>query len=316
MVKKAFTSVILLLSLLSLSLAQNFTTKEVFLTKDDSLKLFGILTMPNNVKNPPVALIIADSGPTDLNGNQPGVHNNVLKLLADSLANNGIASLRYDKRGIAQSKYTGFDEYHLHFIDYVNDAIYWINYLKNLHKFSQIVIIGHGQGALIGIIAATKDSVNKLITLEGAGRPLDSILRAQFKGQPHNIVVEADNIIEKLKQGQTVKHIPSILYDVFRPSIQPFMISWMQYDPQQEIKKLNIPILVIHGTADFQLDTLNAVKLAKANPHAKLLIIKHMNHILRHVPDNHSENIATYFKPYLPLDPKAVHAIVQFIKNN
>ena len=94
----------------------------------------------------PVVLIIPGSGPTDMDGNSaalPG-KNNSLKYLAEGLAGKGIASLRYDKRGIASSASAGKDEYSMRFEDGIKDARGWIDYLSRDKRISGIYVLGHG----------------------------------------------------------------------------------------------------------------------------------------------------------------------------
>ena len=87
--------------------------------------VYGTLLLPNTINNH-VALIISGSGPTDRNGNQPNLVNNSLKMLAESLYSHGIASLRYDKRAIAESKIDNLSESDIRFEHYVQDAAAWL----------------------------------------------------------------------------------------------------------------------------------------------------------------------------------------------
>src|ERR1043165_3945869 len=74
--------------------------------------LHGTLLVPASTRPVPLAVIIAGSGPTDRDGNSPMLQgkNNSLKMLAEGLAARGIASVRYDKRGIAGSAKAGGNE--------------------------------------------------------------------------------------------------------------------------------------------------------------------------------------------------------------
>ena len=104
-------------------------------TKEGQIK--GKLLLPGGVKTCPVVLIIAGSGPTDMDGNSAigNLRNNSLKFLAEGLAANGIASLRFDKRGIGTSASAGKEEAKLRFEDYVNDVTGWIDYLAKEKRF-------------------------------------------------------------------------------------------------------------------------------------------------------------------------------------
>jgi len=289
---------------------------DTLVIKPDSVNIYGVLTMPANATKPPLVIIIAGSGPTDMNGNQPRMKSGIYKILSDSLVKHSIATFRYDKRAIGLSKYPGFDESKLTFDTYVNDAAYIANYLKQTDKFSQIIIAGHSEGSLIGMIAAQKAPVDKFISLEGAGRPIDVILKEQLATQPEFIKKDAYPIIDSLKQGKTVNDIPKILYALFRPSVQPYLISWMKYDPAKEIAKLKIPVLIIQGTTDIQVSTEDAKILKQAYPQAKLVIVEGMNHILRQAPKDKNQNIKTYLRDDLPLMQQPVEAIVKFVFQN
>ena len=293
---------------------QYATKAEVSVKTLDGVRLYGTLTLPKKVANPPIVLIIPGSGPVDRDGNAPKMKMNIYKILADSLAKHGIASLRYDKRGIGKSKVPDLDESALTIETYVNDADTWLQWIKNQKHFSQIIVLGHSEGSLIGILAAQKQKIDKFISVAGAGRPIDQVLKEQLQSQPKSIREKAFPIIDSLKHGKKVQNVPRQLYALFRPGVQPYLISWMKYDPAKEIAKLHIPILIIQGTTDLQVSTLDAKLLAQANPNAKLDIITGMNHIFRKAPRNRIRNLLTYTKPDLPIMHKFVNDIVEFIK--
>lgn len=275
--------------------------------------IFGTLTIPKDIKAMPVALIIAGSGPTDRNCNGPMLKTEAYKKLAYELAKNNIASLRYDKRGIAESHTAGENESDLRFDDYVNDARGWIQLLKHDKRFSKVIVVGHSEGSLIGMIAAGS-AADKFISIAGVGQSADKLLKTQLADQPAKIKDLSYSIIDSLVLGKTIKKVDPMLYALFRPSVQPYMISWFQYDPQVEIKKLNIPVMLIQGTNDIQVSVEDVNLLAKANPKAQLLIIENMNHIFRIIEGDRNANIATYNNPSLPISNKLTTGIVEFIK--
>jgi len=271
--------------------------------------------IPGKFDKGPVALIIAGSGPTDRNGNNPVMKNESLRMLAQALAANGIASVRYDKRGIAASKASMKGEADLRFEDYIADAQQWIELLKKDRRFSKVVVIGHSEGSLIGMLAAYQGG-DAFVSIAGAGRSADKILKEQLSKQPQAVQDLSFPIIDSLVQGKTVTNIDPMLNSLFRPSVQPYIISWFKYDPQAEIKKLSIPVLVLQGTNDIQVSTEDAKLLAKANDHGHLVLIENMNHILKTVQGDRDANVATYTNPSLPINDKLVDAIVEFIKGH
>lgn len=273
----------------------------------------GTLMFPSAPLPVPVALIIAGSGPTDRNGNNPMMTNNSLKMLAETLANNGIASLRYDKRGIAASKNAGVNESELRFEMYVDDAVEWGKLLKTDISFNKIVIIGHSEGSLIGMIAAQNPDVDQFISLEGAGQPADQIIREQLKAQPPVIMKQSTPILDELVKGNTVANVPPMLNALFRTSVQPYMISWFKYDPQKEIAKISKPVLIVQGTTDIQVSADDATRLHEASPRSKLVLIEGMNHILKNAEADKMKNMLTYRQPDLPLNAELTSQISSFI---
>ncbi len=276
--------------------------------------LYGSLDMPEAFQNGPIVLIIAGSGPTDRNGNNPMMKNNSLKMLADSLCERGIASVRYDKRGIAESKDAGKEEGGLRFENYIEDAAGWISKLKDEHQFSKVIVLGHSEGSLIGMIAAREANADAFISVAGAGEPADKILRNQLSTQPSFIKDSAYSVLNLLVKGDTTDKIDPMLNSLFRPSVQPYLISWFRYDPQKEIARLHIPVLIIQGTTDIQVSVKDAEMLQNGDKNAKMIIIDGMNHIFKDAPADRKENLATYYKPDLPVNAKLVEAVSGFVK--
>ena len=289
--------------------------EKIVTLKTASGDLEGTLITPSSNSLKTIALIIAGSGPTDRDGNNPAMMNNSLKMLANELDKNGITSLRYDKRGIGKSQQAGLKETDLRFENYINDVKAWIDYLKNELKFNKIIVIGHSEGSLIGMIASQRNNVSKFISIAGAGQSADKIIREQLKSQPMSVTIPANAILDKLVKGDTVSDVPPILNSLFRPSVQPYIISWFKYDPQKEIAKLKIPVLIIQGTTDIQVGTDDANRLAKALPKAKLAIIEGMNHIMKQAPADRQMNILTYTQPDLALKKELIDTIIPFINS-
>lgn len=274
-------------------------------------EIFGTLTTPEKFDKIPVALIIAGSGPTDRDGNSSMTKNNSLKILAYELSKNGIATLRYDKRGIAESQAAGINEAEVSFDDLVNDAKEWIQLLKPDKRFSKVIVIGHSEGSLIGMLAGT--NADKFISIAGAGQSADKILKEQLSFQPKEVQDLSFPMIDSLKNGKTIDNVPPMLNSLFRPTVQPYIISWFKYDPQNEIKKLAIPSLILQGTNDIQVSVEDAKRLSNANQKAELVLIKDMNHLLRIIEGDRQANIATYSKGDLPIASELVKSITTFI---
>ena len=278
--------------------------------------LHGTLLLPEAAGTVPVALLIAGSGPTDRDGNSamiPG-KNNALRLLAEGLAKSGIASVRYDKRGIAESSKAMTAESDLRFETYVDDAAAWCTHLRGDKRFSRVVVVGHSEGSLIGMLAAKQCQAAGYVSLEGVGRPAPDILRLQLASKlPPDLAAGNEQILRSLEQGKTVEKVPSPLLALYRPSVQPYLISWFKYDPAKAIGELRVPVLIVGGTTDIQVGVEDAKKLAAGNPRAKLLVIEGMNHVLKAVSADGAKQMASYGDPSLALAPELMPAIVDLV---
>ena len=280
-------------------------------------KLSGILTMPEGIaRKVPVVLIIAGSGPTDHNGNSHlGIKCDIYRMVADSLRKHGIACLRYDKRGVGQSAGAGKDESVLRFDNYVDDAAGWLNMLKADSHFSEVVVMGHSEGSLIGMVAAHRAGAAGFVSVAGVAETADKILYKQFLASGFEVAEAVKPMLDSVKNGQIVEHVDPSYSAIFRKDVQPYLTSWMRYDPAQEIKKLKIPVLIVQGDHDIQVETLQAEMLKKEVPAAKLEIIGGMNHILKQAPADRAGNMATYNDITLPADPTFIAALVRFVKH-
>lgn len=312
-------NILLFFSLLVLTIVNAQETKQNTFTETNvTLKinidqLFGTLTVPDNVKKCHVALIIAGSGPTDRNGNNPMMKNNSLKMLAEALAKNGIASLRFDKRGIGESKKSAITESSLVFENYTEDVKSWINFLKLDKRFTQLTVIGHSEGSLIGMIAGAK--ANKFISIAGAGESADKLIKSQIASKSNKQIEDMTfPIIDSLKSGNKVNKVDPLLNSLFRPSIQPYLISWFKYDPQTEIKKLTVPVLILQGNNDLQVSVKDAENLSKASKNSELVIVDKMNHIMKIIDGDKQANMESYNNETLPLSETLTNKIISFIK--
>ncbi|MFJ3487349.1 alpha/beta hydrolase family protein [Pseudomonas sp. NPDC090202] len=278
-------------------------------------ELFGTLLLPKSTAPVPVVLMIAGSGPTDRDGNNPdGGRNDSLKRLAQILARHNIASVRYDKRGVAASRPATPDERDLSIEKYVEDAVAWADKLKADPRLGPLILLGHSEGALVATLAAEKSGAVALISVAGTGRPVDQVLREQLKYRlPPPLLARSEELIGELKAGQTDDKVPEQLQVVFRPSVQPYLISLFRQDPASAFGQLKIPSLIIQGRNDMQVGVGDAELLHQAKPDSQLAIIDGMNHVLRIVPMDMRRQLASYKDPQLPLASELSDRILKFI---
>ena len=280
-------------------------------------QLKGKLITPGGTGSCPVVLIIAGSGPTDMDGNSAMLSgkNNSLKYLAEGLAGKGIASLRYDKRGIASSAAAGKDEYSMRFEDGIKDVRGWIDYLSRDKRFSGIYVLGHSEGALVGLAASLDNpKVKGYISVAGAGRPVYEVIEEQLAGQPEVIRNMVKSINASLREGKLVPDVPLGLQTLFRSSVQPYLISSYKYDPRELMGKIRIPALIIQGKNDSQVSVKDAEWLKQACPSAELNLIDGMNHVLKACDATDREKqMATYTDPALPIHKDLLILIEKFV---
>ena len=294
-----------------------FASEEEITLNTPTGDIHGKLMLPENNTPCPLVIIIAGSGPTDMDGNSIGLGmtNNSLLYLAKELADNGIASVRYDKRGIGKSQAAGTSEEELRFEHYIDDATAWAEMFGNDSRFSTIAIAGHSEGSLIGMVAAQKSkAVKAYISIAGTGRPAYEVIEEQLKRNPEQIQREAAAINKELCEGRIVENIPNYLASLYRKSVQPYLISWFRYNPAKEISKLKIPVLIVQGDMDIQVGVKEAETLLAARMFSSYHIIKDMNHVLKHCASNEMVmQLETYKDPKLPIKKELVEHIVRFL---
>jgi len=161
--------------------------------------LHGMLDLPDGRCAPcPVMVVIAGSGPTDRDGNQPALAGDSLKHLGHALAQRGIAALRYDKRGVGTSRVAVTRESDLRLEHYVGDAAAWIARLRGDARFSRVGVIGHSEGSLIAMLAAKRERVDVFVSIAGPGRPAAAVVRGQLQSLPPALRARGEAIVDEL----------------------------------------------------------------------------------------------------------------------
>lgn len=288
-----------------------------YLHKDIQINEYveGTLLKPLNKQSFPLVIFVAGSGPTDRNGNQKHIKTDCFKQLAEAISEKNVATFRYDKRIIKQLQNKDFKEEDISFDDFVTDAKAVVAYFKRNPQYTKVYIAGHSQGSLVGMLAS-EENVDGFISLAGAGQSIDKVLEHQIENTAPTLLEDARTTLATLKKGKTTNKFNELLAPIFRKSIQPFMISWMKYDPVVEIKKLDIPVLIINGDKDLQVPESEANLLHEAKPEAEFKIISNMNHVLKEISGEGKldTNAISYRDPKIPLSDDLVETILNFIK--
>lgn len=271
----------------------------------------------------PVILIIPGSGPTDRDGNSPlGIRAAPYRLLAEGLAEQGVSSVRIDKRGMFGSQGAVPDADAVTIADYVRDTAAWVAAIREQTGTECVWLLGHSEGGLVALAAAARvDHLCGLILVAAAGRPLGEVLKEQLRANPANapVLESANQAIDELSAGRRVdaESLPPALAPLFNPALQGFLISAFALDPAELAGRTRLPMLIVQGERDLQVSVADAERLKQAAPHATLVIVPDANHVLKQVSsDDREANAATYTAADLPLAPGVVDAVIGFVKSD
>ncbi|TMI98267.1 MAG: alpha/beta hydrolase [Alphaproteobacteria bacterium] len=278
--------------------------------------LAGTLARPAQVtKRGPAALIISGSGPTPRDGNY-----DTYKLIARGLAAAGIRSLRYDKRGVGKSRALVVREDDLIVQTFADDVVLAAASLAKRDDVSSLILVGHSEGALLAILAAKRTPIAGIVLLACAGRRLDVLMREQIAAIPlpadqEHSRAESYAILDRLAHGERVTDMSAEQAKLFRPSVQPFLISAFAIDPAAELAKLETPVLIVWGESDIQVRRSDFDALVAARPDARTLILPATNHMFKPAPREIADRAAQLqsYDRAAPLTPDLIPGIVDFI---
>lgn len=270
-------------------------------------------------------LIVAGSGPTDRNGNSgAGLNTYSYKMLGEALAESGYAVMRYDKRGIGGSPIPAEDVPNLVFENYIDDARTCAKFLR-AEGFERVIVAGHSEGGLIALQLAAEEAccLDGVVLLCAPGYNMAEILNFQLSQQLvpayMGLMVKSTAIINSLKAGRMVaqEDIPAELMSLFHPTVQPFIISNMRYEPTELAAKCRVPMLIVSGGRDIQVSVSNGERLHGANPAAEHRMFENMTHVLKDADtsDRMMQIMSIYTNANLALTEALAPAIVEFINN-
>lgn len=193
----------------------------------------------------------------------------------------------------------------------VEDAVSWLRFLKADKRFSKVAVIGHGEGALVGMLASEITDIKYYVSIAGVGRPGYEIVEGNLGAQLTAELMEiAREYIKEMKNGNMIENVEPSLASIFNSAIQPYLISWFKYNPVVEIASLEAKVLLIQGTNDLQVSPDDLNRLAAAYPGSKELVIDRMNHILKVEEKNEAHKEAHNL-----LADTLVESIAKFLKD-
>ena len=250
------------------------TEEVIFKNEVDGATLAGTITWPvgydkNAKKKPMVLLFVSGSG--QQNRDEELMNHKPFLVIADYLARNGIATLRYDDR--ATGKSTGGDVKNATSEDFARDAAAGLEFLRSKKAFSKVGILGHSEGGTIAFMLGAQKKVDFIVSLAGPSIKGDTLLAAQsnrilsFSGMPANVTVE------KYRQTASAAKIP--------------WLDWFtNYDPTDNIRQTRCPVFALNGNYDCQvISSLCLPAFQKLLPPSKKNLIKEypgLNHLFQH----------------------------------
>lgn len=250
------------------------TEEVIFRNEADGATLAGTLTWPvgydkQSKRKPVVVLLVSGSG--QQNRDEELMSHKPFLVIADYLARQGIATLRYDDRATGAS--VGGEVQNATTADFMRDAQAGLDFLRGKKTFGKVGLLGHSEGGAIAFMLGARKKTDFIISLAGPGVKGDTLLAAQvnriysLSGMPANMTVET------YRQQQTVKDMPWLQW-------------FVDYDPSDDICKTRCPVFALNGDADVQvLSTLNLTAIRQLLPHSKKNLVKEypgLNHLFQH----------------------------------
>ena len=279
-----------------------YETEEVmFPNVTDYATLAGTLTWPvgyDKKQKPMVVLLVSGSG--QQNRDEEVFDHKPFLVIADYLARQGIATLRYDDRDTGKS--VGGEVKNATSEDFMRDAAAGLDYLRSRGAFAKVGILGHSEGGLIAFMLGAQKKTDFIVSFAGPGVQGDTLLAAQgnrilaLADQPANLTVE------KYRQQEEVRQTPWLQW-------------FIDYDPSENIRKTSCPVFALNGDRDCQvISSLNLEAIRRLLPPSKKKLIKEypgLNHLFQHattgLPSEYGQIEET-------ISPEVLQDIAQWIK--
>src|SRR5690606_14895557 len=261
-------------------------------------QLSGTICLPSESGRFPVIIMIHGSGPLDRDENMPLQKLNVFNVIAHSLARQGFASLRYDKRGCGKS--TG-DYYSAGLFDVVDDAVSWFDFVTANEHFdaNQIFLLGHSEGCIIApqvniqrqnvaghiLLCPFVDTIDSILLKQAAqiekefeeSKGFGGFLRKLFGWMMGANVQSQKKLIEKIKLFDK-----DVMWLMFQKLPAKSLRELMSLDAPAIFKQITRPMLIIGAEKDLQCDPTDVHRIAElVNAPVEKHVLKDLTHILR-----------------------------------
>lgn len=249
-----------------------YQTKDVaFQNKTANARFAGTLVYPEGYKEGdkvPVLIMVTGSGAE--NRDEEVFDHKPFLVIADYLARHGVASLRFDDRGVGKS--TGSME-GATTKDFAEDALAGIELLRGLKQFSKVGVLGHSEGGSVAFMLGAKQKVDFIISMAGVGAKGDTALTAQA-----NRTYELMGVPMQVNVAQYRAQVAQLN--------SPWLNYFLDYDPIPDIQGTRCPVMAINGDKDVQVvSSLNLKGIEMALPKNKKNLVKEytgLNHLFQH----------------------------------
>lgn len=321
-----------------------YRTEDITVDLDDGGKLAGMLTIPEGTGKFPLSILLTGSG--SQNRDESIVGHKPFKVIADHLARNGIATLRFDDRGVGGSRSAKAS---VTMERLAKDVLLMIKSIQSHGSIdsSRIGLIGHSEGGVVATIAANKQpAIRFAVLMASPSIPLDSLLNIQYD----KVMVDKPNAaMRRLQHGamsllktttdtavlrRSLRELYMSKYDSLDeatkgtfPSkeafasaslaqlMSPSLIFMIRFDPRTELAKLQIPVLALFGSNDIQVpvqENVSAMKDAlKHNPRATVEAFPALNHLFQ---QSKTGKLSEYGTIKQTIAPEALAKITGWLK--
>jgi len=320
-------------------LPAGMTEREIAFASD-GLTLMGTLALPSEGERPfPAVLFLHGSGPVDRDGNAAGMQMDAYRQLAHALAQDGIASLRFDKRGVGESEGVSSSASRSDLLDDLRAAVEALRSHPNIDP-DRIILIGHSEGAYLAPILAVEDeTVAGIILIAGAARSLDLITRWQVETLLRQRGVEGATLEAALAQQdqyiafveasegswadytveQMQEEMPWLTDEAATQlAATPLALSWLREhyldEPAMTLRNVICPVLILSGEKDAQVPVSEGLEIERileeaGNDDVSVSILGDLNHLLRRHPE---EPNLVYRHLDEPVDPRVVEVVTEW----
>ena len=305
----------------------------------DGAVMSATLTLPQTTDSRkfPAVVMVTGSGPQ--NRDEEYCDHKPFAVIADILARNGIASLRYDDRGTGKS--TG---------DYLtatthtikDDAVSGIDFLRSIPGIGKVGVLGHSEGGTVAFMVGAEKKADFIVSLAGMAisgketimrqnsHSLDKMMLSDTeKANSLKLIELVFNIItSQVKSGtaapidvyklaaENCLQVPDQILQSLKMTQStraPWIDAFLVLNPREYIDKVRCPVLAINGEKDTQVYPDNLTVIKKHAPQAKTMLMPRLNHLMQHAVTG---EVSEYDEIRETISPEVLDAIVNFIKDS